>query len=84
MSKMIHEIYSSQSKKSRTRIRFQKITLDEIYLSTIEYNKSVHKEIDETDKQPLVEEEVIIPSQLWEWVLHGRALSTVIQKSLHI
>ena len=64
MSKMIHEVYSSQSKRSRTRIRFQKITLDEIYPSTIEYNKSVNKEIDETDKQPLVEEEVIIPSQL--------------------
>ena len=53
MSKMIHEIYSSQSKKSRTRIRFQKITLDEIYLGTIEYNEALNKEIDETDGQPL-------------------------------
>ena len=24
------------------------------------------------------------PSQLWEWVLHGRALSTIIQESLRI
>ena len=53
MSKMIHEVYSSQSKRSWTRIRFQKITLDEIYLSTIEYNESVNKEIDETDEEPL-------------------------------
>ena len=30
------------------------------------------------------EEHEHTPSQLWEWVLHGRALSTVIQESLRI
>ena len=30
------------------------------------------------------EEHEHTPSQLWEWVLHGRALSTVIQESLPI
>ena len=50
---MIHEIYSCQSKKSRTQIRFQKISLDEIHPSTIEYNEGLNKEIVETDEQPL-------------------------------
>ena len=53
MSKKIHEIYFYQSKKSRTRIRFQKISLDEVHPRTIEHNEALNKEIDETDEQPL-------------------------------
>ena len=53
MSEMIHEIYSYKSKKIRTRIRFQKISLDEVHPRTIGHNKALNKEIDETDEQSL-------------------------------
>ena len=39
---------------------------------------------DENRKFFLRTEHEHTPSQLWEWVLHGRALSTVIQESLRI